>query len=1823
MNAFFMLLFMVFLSWNSFADQEIGPIDNQSEIKSAAERAFAAHHSSKNKTLYSRPSRVEQQNLSLVQKIEGKAHTISNSFGDFKVSSYNFVGSIKRLFNNVWGTLTGDKNLPPYANGLFYVYLTGGKYPEVSWIVDGVGDTDGTIVQYEFDFGDGTVQLIPAAHIDSSKAISHVYLATGTYNTSVKVFDNDGAFSTFYSSINVTHSNQLPVPKFTLQNNQVPDFLKVDFSSQATDDSGIIRYTWRFGDGSADAIGANLTSTSRTYSSPGLYNVSFVVRDSHRGQVTASTQAYVGQHQPSGGMYPIPLVYSDGMSGVAPLTVQFDGLKSFDIGGSVSSYEWNFGDYTSPQNASYKSQPKFTYSQPGSYYGSLKVTDNGGRTNTRYFTVYVMSSSGGTASPEVLAYPTGLRTYWFDSDYFSLHAPVPTYYQVWNFGDGTPLFRGAYPTHTYTTDGVYTVTLHLYDVRGGVHQIQKNITVTSDQSAPTAYFLSSHNNTSVNTSVDFFTSNTSLVNPSTIASWDFGDGTRLSGLHKDLLNVSHIYTNKGFYPVTLVVTDAFGKTASHSRFVNIQSAQWPIHAKIDLSNVIGKIPLPMRFDAKGSSSSEGAITKYNWAVYSPTGSQYNQNAVWTSVYPVGGEHYVDLFIEDQAGNTGYSNVVFSALDPAQVPPTNNAPIANIQMNYYFDDYVSNLYVSGHSSYDTDGDRIVSYDWIFDSSPASSEPGFNKTFSDSDTHQLALRVTDRWGAVGEQKVGFKYPIVNFHQSLAQPVANMPVDFLANDETMTLHGAQISSVEWNFGDGTPVAAGQIVSHTFLSAGIFQVTMTAQDNAQRRYTRVKFVTVVEPATPEATITIRDAAEIVTGGTGTPFVLTEKNPVEVNFDLDESVTQTPWKTVNWDFGDGSTGFGLRPNYVYRRPGTYTVNVVAVNYQNLTASSSALVTVGTEAPCANVDGYFDCLKIVNTDGNIFGLSQTTWLITHDKNPSLVWLPDENENELRVLLQPKGDDSAATIDITSAVLRNGSNLEISRNTLNTLNIDFTASYDLLVSGFLSDDTHFSGGLTDLHFGLGTMTIQLNENDVNLVVSSAKGYRKFIQTGNSLSYTLTDLPAGPYSIKAEKAARRDIFSSTIVDQNIVNVYVDISLATIDKKNIPDHVVVKNLESKLEVKNLSSIGWPSDPDCSPNLSPFPAAIEGERPGHSIALANFGSSATGMEFIRVPLHMAPKDTVTIRCSVAAGVNNYSHYKESLYYRRHKWPYCPVSSSWPQIDAIVKSQLKNEIVLKWSIQDGIEREVLGDIFRTSVKEIMVNENLELNDITYRHGVMNRSDLFMWGPSFQLKFKIPPLIGLPKLNLSLKVPGHNVGGEHYELFKVNCYAELQKTPVPTITAIAGEPGGSPHSAEYNGKQFLLDKFFPVGIDSDLTNPSGLFRLSDIFKARLRVHINSGSYAPHVIDRVKIRVKSEGNVIGNHVYMLSPQDRSPVASDGKSFSALLMINAADFESIIAGGALGPKLTFEFLPLGGAVPEALVRAKEIVGITPLYNAKEVATTGWGQGGICDGGFYNVERVSAYATNSFLRRMMDAHSLLYKTRCNDMSLPWGGTFSTSVAKHSGRGHRRGVAADIRYFHYDVTTQDAYTKNFNWRIEDVNAYLQLSAWAKNVSENQGLREDFRQACLLASTVYSECDINTLTHEKILLLCQSNRHPEMVAKCEAENPGFYSKVLRYSEWAMATYEGLRSIREQFYNYIISDGIWRPVLVNNSRKEWQRMALEQGLWPDGTKIYQTGRPPHVGIGVSRHFCFEGGIVGANCRSVNVEQNFRYENNHYDHIHLE
>ena len=225
---------------------------------------------------------------------------------------------------------------------------------------DGSGstDSDGTIVSYDWTFGDG--------NSGTGATTSNTYAAAGTYSVTLTVTDEDGATGSTSQDVTVTGvPNVAPTASFTFS----CDFLSCDFDGSGSSDSdgSIVSYAWNFGDGTS-GTGA---TTSNSYAAAGTFTVTLIVTDDDGA--TGSTSQDVTVTEPPNVGPTAAFSFSCDF-----LTCSFDGSGSSDSDGNIVSYSWDFGDGNSGTGAT----PSNAYAAAGTFQVSLTVTDDDGATDT-------------------------------------------------------------------------------------------------------------------------------------------------------------------------------------------------------------------------------------------------------------------------------------------------------------------------------------------------------------------------------------------------------------------------------------------------------------------------------------------------------------------------------------------------------------------------------------------------------------------------------------------------------------------------------------------------------------------------------------------------------------------------------------------------------------------------------------------------------------------------------------------------------------------------------------------------------------------------------------------------------------------------------------------------------------------------------------------------------------------------------------------------------------------------------------------------------------------------------------------------------------------------------------------------------------------------------------------------------------------------------------------------------------------------------------------------------------------------------------------------
>ncbi|MDT7830507.1 PKD domain-containing protein [Pricia sp. S334] len=205
----------------------------------------------------------------------------------------------------------------------------------------------------------------------------------------------------------------------------------------------------------------------------------------------------------------------------------------------------------------------------------------------------------------------------------------------WDFGDGTTS-SAANPVHSYSSHGIYTVSLTVADDGGLTDMASVQIEVPNV--GPTASASANPIEIREDRSVYFNGSNSTDDLGISSHTWNFGDGNTSSAP-----NPVHIYTSPGIYTAGLTVTDTGGLTDTEEITITVLANQRPTSVtSADIFN--GIAPLTVNFRGSDSSDPENDPLSYQWQFGPPGATSTMQNPTYTYNSP--GEYIVTLTVSD-------------------------------------------------------------------------------------------------------------------------------------------------------------------------------------------------------------------------------------------------------------------------------------------------------------------------------------------------------------------------------------------------------------------------------------------------------------------------------------------------------------------------------------------------------------------------------------------------------------------------------------------------------------------------------------------------------------------------------------------------------------------------------------------------------------------------------------------------------------------------------------------------------------------------------------------------------------------------------------------------------------------------------------------------------------------------------------------------------------------------------------------------------------------------------------------------------------------------
>lgn len=166
-------------------------------------------------------------------------------------------------------------------------------------------DSDGSIVKYSWNFGDGNSSDLAY--------VQNTYTKAGTYNATLTVQDDLGATNQSNVVITVTEPvNNPPIVKAFVDkiSGTIPLTVTFDGTSSNDSDGSIVSYLWNFGDGTTSTS----AFTQHTYNSAGIYNANLTVQD-NGGVITKSANITITASNPISTTIDTPTNLTSSLSG--------------------------------------------------------------------------------------------------------------------------------------------------------------------------------------------------------------------------------------------------------------------------------------------------------------------------------------------------------------------------------------------------------------------------------------------------------------------------------------------------------------------------------------------------------------------------------------------------------------------------------------------------------------------------------------------------------------------------------------------------------------------------------------------------------------------------------------------------------------------------------------------------------------------------------------------------------------------------------------------------------------------------------------------------------------------------------------------------------------------------------------------------------------------------------------------------------------------------------------------------------------------------------------------------------------------------------------------------------------------------------------------------------------------------------------------------------------------------------------------------------------------------------------------------------------------
>ncbi|MCS3800028.1 PKD domain-containing protein [Niastella sp. OAS944] len=756
--------------------------------------------------------------------------------------------TVKLVVRNADGTTgitkTNYITVYPAPTASFLANITTGCVPVNIQFNDASTSPSGSIVSWEWDFGDGGKS--------TAQNPQHTYTNTGFYTVTLTVTSSTGcknilSVGRYIRIVSGVKAEFEPGKSLTCQ----PPY-NITYINNSSG-PGNMTFQWDLGNGNS----STLSAPSTTYPA-GTYNVSLTAT-SEFGCSNTITK---------------PITFSGPTTLIkAPDTVCLNTQVTFVNDGSVAPQKtlWDFGN--GQQSTSINGTTVYTSS--GDY--TIKVSNTySGCKDEAVKKIYVRPGTtiDFTATNATACKPPLNVT-------FKDASPVPNTKWEWDFGDGT-IGTGAPVNHSYNAAGIFDVTATFTDAAGCIGKVTKPAVVKIE--APTVKINTvraggcvpyTYQPTATATSIDGITG----------WLWDFGDGTTST-----LENPTHVYNNTGKYNIKLTVTTTGGCTATTTEIDGVKvgtppatnfsigatdvcasspvnftdltpkpvdewewdfgdggssNIQNPSHLFLDTGTFIVKLTA---FNNRCPQTSTGQtviirppIANFKYAITcgNPTVAFRDTSIVDPAFGPVSYSwSFGSPSNTSNLQNPSFTFPAFNTIYPVTLTVTNGSCSStftdNINLVKPIADFtVPSANLCQNTDYNitsTNNQYITSHQWSFDGGPwLLADKVYTVKFSTLGQHSIGLVITDINGCTDTVRkaniVTVVGPTAKFTAGSSGGCKNALVTF--NDNSTSSGVSPINKWTFDFGNGnTQSYTAAPFSHAYPDTGTFVPMLTVQD-------------------------------------------------------------------------------------------------------------------------------------------------------------------------------------------------------------------------------------------------------------------------------------------------------------------------------------------------------------------------------------------------------------------------------------------------------------------------------------------------------------------------------------------------------------------------------------------------------------------------------------------------------------------------------------------------------------------------------------------------------------------------------------------------------------------------------------------------------------------------------------------------------------------------------------------------------------------------------------------------------------------------------------